>query len=128
MAKGPPCPPEVLSPITALSPVTIHWLTALIVLTILVLGLKASGATDPAPKFRLLSLHVPLGWLVSLLTLARIARWVLGGRKPDPSAGVPAWQESVAMPGLPALHIGAAPCHRLGMRDGSISRMWFLPR
>lgn len=75
---------------------TIHWLTALLILALFVLGFNAASTLDPTLKLQLLSFHVPLGWLVFLLTLGRIAWWVFADKKPNPVESSPAWQKLTA--------------------------------
>lgn len=62
--------------------IVIHWLTAAAVLGLLISGLIMAGATDPGVKKAILRVHAPVGILVLLLTLARIAWWVLVDRRP----------------------------------------------
>ena len=76
--------------------VTLHWLSAIAILTLLGSGFGAALTLDPALKLGLLRLHVPLAFSVLILTLARILWWVLADRKPAPIAGTPAWQEAAA--------------------------------
>lgn len=66
---------------------TFHWLTALLILTAIPLGLIANGI-DPTPdtiaqKTQLFSLHKTLGVAAFLLGLARIL-WALGQTHPAP--------------------------------------------
>ncbi|MCA0243656.1 MAG: cytochrome b/b6 domain-containing protein [Proteobacteria bacterium] len=76
--------------------VTIHWLTALSIFTLLGLGLGIATAPDAASKAALLRLHLPLAIVVLVLTLARILWWWLADKRPEPVAGSPAWQERLA--------------------------------
>lgn len=76
--------------------VTFHWLSALAILVLIGSGFGAAVTDDPATKLGLLQLHVPLAITVFVLTLARIAwRW-FAGRKPEPIAGTPRWQDAGA--------------------------------
>lgn len=77
-------------------PVTIHWLTALLIVGVLVTGFRAGHALDSPAKLVLLKAHVPMAVCVLLLTLTRIAWWVFIDRKPAPAAGPPLWQERLA--------------------------------
>ncbi len=72
--------------------VTIHWLSAVLILALLVLGFRASGTLDPIAKARILQFHAVLGVTILLLTLARIAWWRLDA-KPAAIGGGPKWQE-----------------------------------
>lgn len=72
--------------------VTIHWISAILILALLGSGFRAGSLADSAAKASVLSVHVPLGIIILLLTLARVAWWVFADRKPDHPAGDPAWQ------------------------------------
>ena len=76
--------------------VTIHWRSALFILALLGSGFRAANTLDPEVKAQILSLHVPLGLAILLLTLARIAWWWFADRKPDPVSGMAKWQERSA--------------------------------
>jgi cytochrome b561 len=71
--------------------ITMHWVTAIAILALLLLGFLASRTTDPAVEAALLKVHIPLGTLVLLLTLFRIGWWFFD-RRPDQVAGTPNWQ------------------------------------
>jgi cytochrome b561 len=77
--------------------IAIHWLTAAAILALLVLGIWAANTPDGALKVTLLRAHVPLGIVVLLLTLFRIAWWWFFDRRPGPLAGLPRWQISTEM-------------------------------
>lgn len=72
--------------------VTIHWLSALLIIALLGSGLRATSLIDAAAKQSILSVHVPIGLLILVLTIARIAWWWFADRKPDAGTGDPAWQ------------------------------------
>ncbi|MDB0573937.1 cytochrome b/b6 domain-containing protein [Ralstonia solanacearum] len=55
--------------------ISIHWLSAALILALLISGLCAASAIDTAHKVGLLRLHVPAGIAVLLLTLVRIVWW-----------------------------------------------------
>ena len=76
--------------------VSLHWLSAILVLVLIVLGFRAAGTVDPAAKAALLRLHLPIGIAVLVLTALRIVWWWRFDRKPDPIAGSPHWQERAA--------------------------------
>jgi cytochrome b561 len=61
----------------------IHWLTAFAVISLLISGLVIAGETDPAAKAALLRVHVPMGVLVLVLTITRVAWWIFFDRRPD---------------------------------------------
>jgi len=76
--------------------VTIHWLTAILILVSVVTGFRAGGSMDPVAKAALLRVHIPIAIVVLLLTLGRIVWWLFLDRKPRPVEGSPAWQEWLA--------------------------------
>lgn len=76
--------------------VTIHWISALVILALMGSGFRAGSLVDSAAKASVLSVHVPLGITVLLLTLARVAWWVFVDRKPPHMEGDPAWQRASA--------------------------------
>lgn len=79
--------------------VTLHWISALLILALLALGFQAEDAEGVA-KAEILALHVPLGLLVVALTLLRIVWWWLADHNP-PTVPMPGWQELSAK----AIHI-----------------------
>src|SRR5690606_26394217 len=76
--------------------VTIHWLSAIAIFVLLGSGFGAAMAVDPVARIGLLRLHVPLAIIVLILTIGRLAWWVLADRKPAPIANTPGWQEASA--------------------------------
>lgn len=77
-------------------PVTIHWLTAILILALLGSGFQAGSAVDSAAKAMFLRLHIPVAILVLLLTVFRIVWWWFLDKKPDPLRGSALWQERLA--------------------------------
>jgi cytochrome b561 len=75
--------------------IALHWWSALIIIVLLVVGIAAANVTDPAVSTRLLRIHAPLGVLVLILTIARIA-WRLADVRPEPPADQPQWQSIAA--------------------------------
>ena len=75
--------------------IALHWLTALLVLVALPLGLSMTGLTLSPTKLRLYSYHKWLG--VTVLALTAIRLW-WRHRHPPPAlpAHVPAWQKEAA--------------------------------
>ncbi|NRB04188.1 MAG: cytochrome b/b6 domain-containing protein, partial [Rhodobacteraceae bacterium] len=66
---------------------TFHWLTALLILTLIPTGIIANGlpfetSEELARKARLFSVHKTLGVVLFFVALARIL-WALRQRKPD---------------------------------------------
>jgi len=76
--------------------VSIHWVSAVLILILIVSGLRAAGIMDPAAKAAILRVHVPIATAVLALMLLRIVSWLGFDRKPDPVAGAPRWQERTA--------------------------------
>lgn len=76
--------------------IAIHWVTALAVFALLASGFRAAGMTDLGAKASLLRVHVVLGLSVLVLTVLRLAWWVLVDRKPVDPAGTPRWQALAA--------------------------------
>ena len=76
--------------------VSIHWITALLILVLLGSGFQAANAMDPVAKGAFLRIHLPLAVAILLLTLFRILWWWLFDRQPGPVQGSPAWQAWLA--------------------------------
>src|SRR5690554_2709319 len=74
-------------------PVTIHWLTALLILMAIITGFRAGGSIDPAAKASLLRVHIPAAIVVLLLSLGRIVWSFLLVKKPLRVQRSPAWQK-----------------------------------
>lgn len=77
----------------------LHWVAAAAALGLLASGFAAANAQAASDKAMLLRLHLPLGILVLLATLARLIvglRDARAGRRPGPLVGVPVWQHRVA--------------------------------
>ncbi|WP_158541683.1 cytochrome b [Pelagibacterium lacus] len=74
----------------------LHWVTAILIVALLALGLNAADAETDALRRTLLIPHIGLGLLVFALTLFRIGWWVLADKKPAPLASVPALQNHLA--------------------------------
>ena len=81
--------------------VTIHWLSAILILAMLGSGFRAASTTESAAKEAILMVHVPLGLLILLLTLFRLFWWWRVDQKPAPVSGDPAWQTGSAK----AIHV-----------------------
>lgn len=77
-------------------PVTIHWLTAILIVTALITGFRAAGADDATLQATLLRVHIPAAIAILLLTLTRIVWWLFLDRKPLLVTGSPLWQERLA--------------------------------
>src|SRR5690606_28206959 len=76
--------------------VSIHWISAILILALLGSGFQAANAPDSIAKGAFLRAHIPMAIAILLLTLFRIVWWWLFDRKPLPVQGSPAWQEWLA--------------------------------
>jgi cytochrome b561 len=76
--------------------IILHWLSALFILGLMIAGSVAADMTDPEAKASLLRIHAPMGTLVLVLTLARIAWWLFADTKPAEPRGLPAFQSIAA--------------------------------
>jgi cytochrome b561 len=74
--------------------ITLHWVSAAAILAMFPLGFLAANTADPNIEATLLRVHVPLGVLVLVLTVARLAWWLFD-RRPGQLLGMPRWQELV---------------------------------
>jgi len=76
--------------------ISIHWLSAILIIFQFITGFWAAQLTDSGSKIDLLLLHVPIGNLVLILTVARIFWWWFFDKKPVPDSSGPHWQEVAA--------------------------------
>jgi cytochrome b561 len=76
--------------------VSIHWLSALLIVILIASGFRAANTVDPAAKATILRVHAPIAITVLALTVLRIGWWWGFDRKPNPIAGSPHWQERTA--------------------------------
>jgi len=76
--------------------VTIHWLSAVLILLLLGSGFRAGEMLDPTAKANMLQFHVPMGITILLLTLARIVWWWRFDTKPAAVGNASPWQEQSA--------------------------------
>ena len=72
--------------------IVIHWLSALLIVAMIVSGFRASGLEDSVAKTSILQLHIPFGVAVLLLTVGRVAWWLFADKKPA-SVPMPSWQD-----------------------------------
>lgn len=82
--------------------ITIHWLTAIAILGMLVSGLVASNMADEAQKLTLLRGHAVMGSLVGVLTLFRVLWWLAFDKRPQDAPGQSQLQKHAAH----AVHYG----------------------
>lgn len=76
--------------------ISIHWLSAVLILILLVSGFRAAAADDVGAKMALLRIHLPAAALVLALTVLRIVWWFLYDTKPDPIVDCPPLLDRVA--------------------------------
>ena len=76
--------------------IAIHWLSAAAVIGLLTSGLIMAGTADPVLKKSILLVHAPMGTLVLLLTLVRIAWWMFLDHRPAAAAAESRTQKALA--------------------------------
>ena len=72
--------------------ITVHWLTAILIIAQLASGFRAYGSTDDTTKAEILSIHVVVGLAILALMLFRLSWWLFLDKKPLSPEGDPAWQ------------------------------------
>ena len=76
--------------------ITTHWVSAILIIGLVIAGFIAANTADPATKASILRVHAPLGSAVLALTIFRICWWMFADKKPAPMAGIPKFQETAA--------------------------------
>ncbi|NBJ09547.1 cytochrome b [Microvirga arsenatis] len=76
-------------------PLTLHWLSAGLILALIPMGFAMQGATGDV-RLGLYRAHAMAGGLTGLLTLMRLVWWVVFDRKPKASRGASALQRLLA--------------------------------
>lgn len=76
--------------------ITIHWLTAIAIIGMLISGLAADNASDQAVKFTLLRGHAIMGSLIGVLTVFRIVWWLFLDKRPKDQPGLSRWQKGAS--------------------------------
>jgi cytochrome b561 len=76
--------------------VPIHWLSAALILILIVSGFRAAGAVGPEAKAAILRVHLPIAIGMLALTLLRVVGWLGVDRTPDPVGRALSWQERIA--------------------------------
>jgi cytochrome b561 len=76
--------------------IAIHWVSALLIIGLMIAGSRAAGIIDPDAKASILRIHVPIGLLVFALTLGRLGWWWFVDTKPIDPPGVPRLQSIAA--------------------------------
>ena len=61
--------------------ITIHWISAAMVIGLMIAGQRAADMTDLEAKASLLRIHAPMGAAILVLTLARISWWLFADTK-----------------------------------------------
>jgi cytochrome b561 len=72
-----------------------HWTIALLVITLLIVGLTMGELKDMSLKITVINLHKSLGITVLFLILCRFA-WHLVSKRPEPVAGLTAWEKRLS--------------------------------
>jgi cytochrome b561 len=85
--------------------VSLHWLSAVLIVALLAVGLLAADTADAHAKANLLRLRVPVGLVVLLLTLFRIVWWWRYYVKPHSVEDAPRWQQGLARAVHVALYV-----------------------
>lgn len=81
-----------------------HWLTALMVLGLVVVGLLMQELPNSLTKFQIYALHKSFGITVLALTVMRLL-WRLFAGTPPPVPGMPRWQRLAAAASHGALYV-----------------------
>lgn len=76
--------------------VTVHWLSAALILVLLGSGFRAGNEADVTAKAEFLRVHIPVAVAVLFLTVFRIVWWWRFDDKPLPVVGAVALQERLA--------------------------------
>ena len=72
--------------------ITLHWLTALMILGLVVVGFAMQELANSPTKIQVYGLHKSLGLTVLALTVLRLL-WRLFAGVPQPAPGTPRWQQ-----------------------------------
>lgn len=72
--------------------ILIHWVSAVLIIGLMVAGFRAANTLDPQTQAATLRIHAPIGVAVLVLTLLRIGWWLFVDRKPDELEGQPRFQ------------------------------------
>lgn len=74
---------------------TLHWLIALLILTLGIVGLTMSELPKTPKYFWVYTAHKSIGITVLVLVVVRLS-WRLYAGAPEPVPGTPSWQERIA--------------------------------
>ncbi len=83
--------------------ISIHWLTVLMVLSLVVVGLVMQELANSPTKIEVYALHKSFGLTVLALTVLRLL-WRLVAGTPSPVPGMPRWQHFAAQASHAALY------------------------
>ena len=84
--------------------ITLHWLTALMILGLVVVGFAMQELANSPTKIQVYGLHKSIGLTVLALTVLRLL-WRLFAGVPSPAAGTPRWQRWAASATHGALYV-----------------------
>ncbi len=76
--------------------VSIHWLSALLIIALLGSGFRAADTLDPVVKAGILRFHAPLGIAIGFLTVMRLVWWLIIDNNPSAIGEDPKWQKRIA--------------------------------
>ncbi len=76
--------------------VSLHWISALLIVALLVSGFSADETVDLAQKITVLTAHATMGIAILALTLARISWWWFADNRPGPAPGTEGLQDRIA--------------------------------
>lgn len=100
--------------------IAIHWVSAAAIVGLLVSGTVMVGAGEGV-RASILPVHATIGTLVLLLTLARIAWWVWGDKRPQPVADQPPAQQLAARIVHGLLYVGIVVLAASGLATLALS-------
>jgi cytochrome b561 len=84
--------------------ISIHWLTVLMVLSLILVGLLMQEMANSPTKIEVYALHKSFGLTVLALTVLRLL-WRLVAGTPAAATGVPRWQQFAAQASHGALYV-----------------------
>ncbi len=67
--------------------IIIHWVTAVLIIGMIIAGVLTASSQDEATKIAILRLHAPGGMAIFVLTFARLAWWAFADKKPSEIGG-----------------------------------------
>ena len=94
--------------------IAIHWVTAILIIGLIIAGFIAADTPDSAAKASILRVHAPLGAAVLALTIFRIFWWQFADKKP---ASVGAFQGIRKWRRRPCMACSISPSSALPFRE-----------